>query len=179
LVLRKLPFEVPFCYRFVDDLLLSVPADQVETTLQIFNSYNTSIKFTVEIEKGGVLPFLGMEVHRDEKGNLSTIWYSKPSATNRVINFYSNHSFTTKLNCVQGLINRIFRLTTKPGMESWKTNKCFEILSKNRYPCYLIRRFIHRHKHRLEEPERPVISRAIPKSEKKYRSVVYIKGSNR
>ncbi len=75
-----------------------------------------------------------------------------------------------------GLINRIFRLTTKPGMESWKTNKCFGILSKNRYPCYLIRRFIHRHKHRLEEPERPVISRAIPKSEKKYRSVVYIKG---
>jgi hypothetical protein len=44
-VLKKLPFEVPFCFRFVD-LLLSVPDDQVETTLQIFNSYNDSIKFT-------------------------------------------------------------------------------------------------------------------------------------
>jgi hypothetical protein len=144
--LRKLPFEIPLCFRFVDDLLLGIPADQVETVLQTFNSYNSWIKFTVEIEKNGVLPFLDMEIHRGEDGRLSTVWYSKPTATNRMINYYSNHSSTTKLNCVQGLINRVFRLTTKTGMGPWKTSKCFEILGKNQY--HLIRRFIHRYKNR-------------------------------
>jgi hypothetical protein len=175
-VLKKLPFEVPLCFRFVDDLLLGVPADHVETTLQIFNSYNSWIKFTVEIEKDGVLPFLDMEVHRDDNGNLSTIWYSKQTATNRMINYNSNHSFTTKLNCMQGLINRIFRLTTKPGMKFWKINKCFEILGKNQYPPYLIRRFIHRYQNRREVPEEIEEAEGTPKSNKKYRSIIYIKG---
>jgi hypothetical protein len=176
IVLKKLPFEVPLCFRFVDDLLLGVPADQVETTLEIFNGYNNWIKFTVEIEKDGVLPFLDMEIHRDDDGRISTVWYSKPTATNRMINYYSNHSFTTKLNCVQGLINRVFRLTTKSDMESWKISKCYEILGKNQYPSYLIRRFIHRHKNRTEDPGIPRQAEETPKSDKKYRSVVYIKG---
>jgi hypothetical protein len=61
-------------------------------------------------------------------------------------------------------------------MESWKTNKCFEILSENRYPCYLIRRFIHRHKHRLNVPWYLEQYLKVKWSTDQYRSVVYIKG---
>jgi hypothetical protein len=39
-VLPQLPFDVPFCFRYVDGLLLSIPKDQVENTLEIFNSYS-------------------------------------------------------------------------------------------------------------------------------------------
>jgi hypothetical protein len=136
-VLGKLPFEVPFCFRFVDDLLLAIPADQIDETLRIFNRYNPRLAFTLEMENDGVLPFLDMEVHRDEDGNLSTTWYSKPCATNRFINFYSNHSYTIKLNCAQGLINRVHRLTTKPNTGEWKKIKCMEILRRNGYPIDL------------------------------------------
>jgi hypothetical protein len=121
-VLGKLPFEVPFCFRFVDDLLLAIPADQIDTTLRTFNDYNPRLSFTVEVEKDGVLPFLDMEVHRDDEGNLSTKWYSKPCASNRFINCHSNHSFTIKLNCAQGLINRVHRLTTKTNKNGRKPN---------------------------------------------------------
>jgi hypothetical protein len=79
-------------------------------------------------------------------------------------------------SCVQGLINRVFRLTTKSGMESWKISKCYEILGKNQYPSYLIRRFIHRHRNRPVDPEIPGQAEQPPKSDKKYRSVVYVKG---
>jgi hypothetical protein len=53
-VLPQLQFEIPFCYRFVDDLLLSIPKDKIDTILEIFNGYSGWIKFTVEIEKDGV-----------------------------------------------------------------------------------------------------------------------------
>jgi hypothetical protein len=172
-VLNKLPFEVPFCYRFVDDLLLAIPADQVETTVDTFNSYNGFIKFTVELEKNGVLPFLDMEIHRNENGSLTTTWYSKPSATNRIINYNSNHSFQIKLNCAKGLISRIFRLTTKPNMDRWIDNKCMEILKTNNYPHSLIRRLINKYRNPPEEVE-PLIDAA----KIKYRSLVYVKGAS-
>jgi hypothetical protein len=68
------------------------------------STYNGWMKFTVEIHRG-----------EDGSGRLSTVWYPKPTATKRMINFYSNNA-RTKLSCVQGLINRDFRLTTKPGI---------------------------------------------------------------
>jgi hypothetical protein len=139
--------------------------------LAVFNSYNGFIKFTVEIENDGILPFLDMEVHRSEDGSLSTTWYSKPSATNRIINYKSNHSFQIKLNCAQGLISRIFRLTTKQNMEKWCDNKCMEILGSNNYPNSLIRRLINKYKNPPEEEEP-----AVEVAKRKYRSLVYVKG---
>jgi predicted GIY-YIG superfamily endonuclease len=173
-VLPKLPFEVPFCFRYVDDLLLSIPKDQVEATLKTFNSYSGWLKFTIEIEKDGVLPYLDMEIHRSDDGSLSTVWYSKPTSTNRLINFHSNHNFLTKLNCAQGLINRVYRLTTKPKMEKWKLDKCMDVLSTNNYPTTLVKRLINKF---LNPPPAPdLLDQENTNTGFKYRSLVYVKG---
>lgn len=38
--INKLPFQLPFMKKYVDDLILSVPQCSIELLLQTFNSYN-------------------------------------------------------------------------------------------------------------------------------------------
>ena len=57
---------LPHLKKYVDDLFLLLPGDQVETVLNIFNSQHPNIQFTVELEKDSSLPFLDMMLYRNE-----------------------------------------------------------------------------------------------------------------
>lgn len=59
---KKLPFHLPFIFKYVDDLWLSVPADQVDLTRNVFNLYNPSIQFTSVVEENFRLPYLDVEI---------------------------------------------------------------------------------------------------------------------
>ncbi|XP_067615335.1 peptidoglycan-recognition protein SB1-like [Eurosta solidaginis] len=50
--------------KYVDDLLAVVKTEEVENMLKNLNSYNKSIKFTIELEKDGKIPFLDTLVIR-------------------------------------------------------------------------------------------------------------------
>src|SRR5690606_29911844 len=47
-----------FFKRYVDDCLALINADKISDFLKVLNSVNADIKFTVEKEKNGELPFL-------------------------------------------------------------------------------------------------------------------------
>ncbi|XP_072380789.1 uncharacterized protein [Diabrotica undecimpunctata] len=44
--LRHLDYNIPFVKRYVDDLILAVPTDQITHTLSVFNEYNPHLQFT-------------------------------------------------------------------------------------------------------------------------------------
>ena len=50
-VLSEINFPVPVIKKYVDDLILAVPEDKVDETLENFNKYNTNIQFTYEREE--------------------------------------------------------------------------------------------------------------------------------
>ena len=62
--LSQLQFKPPFIVVFVDDILMSIPSYQVEHTMNIFNSLDTHIKFTYELETDGAIPYLDTIVSR-------------------------------------------------------------------------------------------------------------------
>ncbi|XP_057324832.1 uncharacterized protein LOC130667337 [Microplitis mediator] len=80
-IMKLLPFPVPFLKVYVDDTILSIPEDKVDSILDIFNSVNKKIQFTMEIEKENRLPFLDVVVIRKDDGSLLTDWYIKPTSS--------------------------------------------------------------------------------------------------
>ena len=68
---RGLPADVDtiFWKRYVDDVLMVVPADQVDGMLAHINSINQNILFTSERE-GHVIPFFDVTILHNDDGSL-------------------------------------------------------------------------------------------------------------
>ena len=139
--LDKIDFEIPFIFNFVDDLILAIPIDKINNTLEIFNSYDHHLKFTIEIEEQNSIAFLDTK-NINEISQIITDWYQKPNSSGRYILYNSNHPFRQKLNLIFGLKNRILKLSeTKFHKKNFKI--LCNILQKNGYPNYLLKQVIY------------------------------------
>lgn len=85
-VLSKLPFNVPFYDRFVDDIIAAIPEDETENTQKAFNANHRMIQFTVEEELNISINFLDFTLMRLDNGVIETKWYQKPVASGRYLN---------------------------------------------------------------------------------------------
>ena len=77
-------------FRFVDDVFSIIRKVDVEAFLAHLNQQHPSIRFTIEKEEDGTLPFLDTRVHRCEGGSLRTSIYRKPTHTGSYLHFESN-----------------------------------------------------------------------------------------
>ncbi|XP_050509003.1 uncharacterized protein LOC126886191 [Diabrotica virgifera virgifera] len=139
--LSLLDYNIPFVKRYVDDLILAVPTDQILNTLSVFNDYNPHLQFTCEMEENNTIPFLDMLVVRGTDNILRTKWFRKSVASNRFLNYYSFHPKRFKHNLVQGLALRTHRLS-HPLYRSEASILLKTILGENSYPISLINRYI-------------------------------------
>ncbi|XP_018366339.1 PREDICTED: uncharacterized protein LOC108763331 [Trachymyrmex cornetzi] len=48
-VLGEIHFRVPFYYRYVDDVVLCIPNEEVDTILEKFNAFHPRLQFTLEV----------------------------------------------------------------------------------------------------------------------------------
>ncbi|GAB0086067.1 uncharacterized protein DMENIID0001_000530 [Sergentomyia squamirostris] len=95
-VTEQLPVRIIGLTKYVDDVFCLVPEGEVQTVLQAFNSYHQKIQFTVELEKERRLPFLDTCITREDT-HLESMWYSKPTASDRMLSFYSKHPLKQKV----------------------------------------------------------------------------------
>lgn len=140
-ILEKLPFEMPFIKKYVDDIICAIPKDKIDTTLQQFNQHNEHIQFTIEKEVDNCVPFLDTKLIRTDNNKIILDWYKKPMCSNRYINFFSNHPNKQKINLVLGLKNRIEKISHPTLLQKNLTN-LFNILKENSYPPQLLNRLI-------------------------------------
>jgi uncharacterized membrane protein len=70
---------------YVDDVFAIVHKDKIEDLMSLLNAQSPSIKFTCEIEKEGVLPFLDVKVRRTENNQLQFKVFRKPTNTQKFI----------------------------------------------------------------------------------------------
>ena len=84
----------PKCWlRYVDDTFVVWPhgRDTLEEFVAHLNSIHGNIKFIMEVEKDGKLPFLDVLVMRKQDGTLGHTVYRKPTHTNRYLSAFSHH----------------------------------------------------------------------------------------
>jgi hypothetical protein len=118
---------------YVDDNLLiwnEETCGNFDTYLKKLNGLRpNNIKFKVEYEVNGKIPFLDLLLTRNEL-NIDFEIYRKPTNVNRFLNFKSNHCISSKIAVIDSLIRRSMLLKGRDFVKKTLVN--------NEYPMTLI-----------------------------------------
>ena len=137
LALETAPTTPRVCKRYVDDTFCILRKGSIEELLHHLNGVRPTIKFTLEQEEDGKIPFLNTLL-RKEDGSLDVSIYRKPTHTDRYYRFKSHHPTDVK-----GGVVRCFHNTTR-GIISTQYNLQKEVdhlagvLKQNAYPANFI-----------------------------------------
>lgn len=137
-VLEKLNICPKLIIKYVDDILIIIPTRKFDILVKELNNFLPGkIKFTVEQEENGKIAYLDMLISRKADGKLSVNWYQKPTASNRVLNFLSQHPIQQKRSVVYGFFHRILTLVDAEFRNEC-TIKIKNVLRANNYPWPII-----------------------------------------
>ena len=75
----------------MDDTCCILRKGDMDGLLHHLNGIHPTIKFTMEVEEGGSLPFLDTRVTRLANGKLDITVYRKKTHTDRYLHFESHH----------------------------------------------------------------------------------------
>lgn len=107
---ETLPFNLPFYYRYVDEIALVTPSFMLNVVLDTFNSFHPRLQFTLEEGVDNRLDFL--DVTMILNNNFLTFdWYHKPTFSGRYLHFESRHPLCHKKGIAISLFDRAFRLS--------------------------------------------------------------------
>ncbi|XP_044753724.1 uncharacterized protein LOC123313085 [Coccinella septempunctata] len=142
--------HILFWRRYVDDIFCIFLGDQsdLDMFLDFINTLHPRITFTVEAQTNGTLPFLDLLLRsRDDKIEFSI--YRKPTTTDHVIPFSSNHPLQYKLTAFRSFFYRL--LTTPLSAEDYETeyNIILQIAHNNGFPMNLVQNTFRRISHKI------------------------------
>jgi len=106
--LERLGIEIPFYYRYVNDIAPAVPRHKSNEVLAMFNSFHPRMQFNIEID-GDKLDFLDVTL-MNNKNKLEFDWYRKPIFSRRV-SFLSHHPSSQKGGVIMSMVDRAFLLS--------------------------------------------------------------------
>lgn len=95
--------------RYVDDVFAICDKEELEATLRELNGRHKNIKFTMEVEDEGKLPFLDLIIKRKDE-SLQFEIYRKPTHTQRFILSNSNHHIGQKMAAFNSMIHRLISI---------------------------------------------------------------------
>ncbi|XP_044766187.1 uncharacterized protein LOC123322309 [Coccinella septempunctata] len=137
----KLPFKLFLIKKYVDDLLLIAPANEITNIKTTCNSFNEHIQFTVEEEdENHSVPFLDTKVCRINN-TIKLDWYRKDITSDKFIHYLSDHPIKTKINTIKGMRTRVDRIC-HPDFRQINSNKLFKIFVENGYPRSMLRKLL-------------------------------------
>ena len=67
--IEKLSFRPALYKRYVDDIIIALPSDRINETLNTFNSYHQKLQFTIEREIDNTISFLDIALTRVESNH--------------------------------------------------------------------------------------------------------------
>ena len=130
--------------RFVDNtfVIWQHGLDKLEPFQQHLNSVRKSIKFTMETETEGKLPFLDVLVKRD-CSHLTTSVFRKKTHTDHYLHYSSHHHPRTKTGVISCLRHRAHNLCKNEATktELHHLQRTFEL---NGYPPRLVHNVLHK-----------------------------------
>lgn len=151
-VVPKLKKEPKVLVKYVDDLLLMIHEEYIQDTLEKFNGFHPKLVFTKEDEIEGKLSYLDIEIERTMENVLSFNWYQKAHASERILNYSSNHPNSHKRNVAKNLIKRVITLSDEKYHQD-NIKKATGILRNNNYPYSDINKWIGEVKQELKQKQ--------------------------
>jgi len=130
-----LRIRFPIYYRYVDDIVMTVPIDATTDILNAFNEYHPRLQFTLEVG-GNRINFLDTTIIL-EGNKIKFDWYHKPTFSGRYLNYWSQHPMSQKRGTILGLVDRAF-LLSHPGFHQKNLEFVIETLVINDYPLNII-----------------------------------------
>ena len=142
-------FKPVFCKRYVDDIfMLFKRPEHVKSFVDYMNSKYKKIKFSFETEKDEQMPFLDVNVFR-ENGKLVTNVYRKETLAGVYTSFSSFIPLEHKFGLVYTLLHRCFCLVSDISKFHFETEKLKEILLANGYSNKFIDKCISKFMNKL------------------------------
>jgi len=155
---QNLNLYLPLYFRYVDDLLLLAPNNEVDNILKTFNSIHERLRFTIEMESNRTLNFLDLSlIIRGDR--LIIDWYRKDTCSGRYLSYFSGHPLCHKIGTIYSLVDRAF-LLSHLCFQQKNLEYVTEVLINNGYPLDLnfnrmnirIKHLIHRNN--IKKPEK-------------------------
>jgi len=140
--LEKINCNIPFYYRYVDDIVLAAPIDHIIKIIDTFNGFHERLQFTVEYETNKSLNFMDLRLEV-ENGEITIDWFHKETFSGRFLSFYSNHPRCHKIGTIYNLVDRAI-LLSHPKHHQKNIEMCIGYLLNNGYPLKLIFEQINR-----------------------------------
>ncbi|XP_044751862.1 uncharacterized protein LOC123311819 [Coccinella septempunctata] len=138
---KKIPFKILLLKKFVDDLFMAIPKNEIANILKYFNSHSKNLQFTIEKEDSEqCVPFLDTRVHRDDT-TIKLKWYRKETHSNKMLHYYSNHNINTKINVIKQMKTRVERICHESYIREG-INNLMEIFKQNGYPRGLLTKLL-------------------------------------
>lgn len=140
-------------WRYVDDIFAIVKERYLPQIIDLLNSRHRSIKFTVEREIDGKLPFLDLSITRKDDDTLKFGIYRKPTSTDRYITSDSNHYGSQKQAAFHSMAHRLFSIPMEKEEFEAERVKIHEAAELNGYDREFINKIIRKHerkKHRQD-----------------------------
>ncbi|XP_053699016.1 uncharacterized protein LOC128745987 [Sabethes cyaneus] len=156
--------------RYVDDVFAIVKERHLPQTLDLLNSRYPTIKFTVEKEADGKLPFLDLLITKKQDNTLKFGIYRKPTSTDRYITSDSNHFGAQKQAAFHSMAHRLVHIPMEEEDFIAEKENIYKAAKINGYDKQFVDRIIRVHerkKHKQNvttlQPERENIERiSIP-----------------
>jgi hypothetical protein len=141
--LRELGLSV--WLRYVDDVFATVEKEEdAEKILEFLNRQHPNIRFTIEKEANGRLPFLDTEVIRCV-GKYTTTVYHKPTFTGVYLNWTSLTARKYKIGLIKCLVKRIVNVCSEVSEREKHLDKLKLLLLRNQYPKEVIERVMSKY----------------------------------
>lgn len=142
-VISECGYDPLLCVKYVDDILIMMPKEEVENTFNILNSVHPAIKFTYELEENDSIPYLDLKIIRNHDGTISTDFYRKPTSSGRLLNYKSSHPMIQKTSMAYGFISRVLTLSSTKYHER-NIKDIYTMLGKNGYNNKLINKLLRK-----------------------------------
>ena len=111
--------------------------------LVILNNCHSSVKFTMEFENDGMLPFLGTQL-LNKSTQIQTKIYVKPTSTGLLLHYKRHVNDRYKRGSLKTMLDRAFRLSSKWSYFSKECDRLKMVFSRLDYPDKLVNSTITR-----------------------------------
>ena len=131
----KLP---PYYRRYVDDTLTVMPdLSTARDFLNTLNHAHPAIKFTMEVENDGMLPFLGTQL-LNRAPRIETKVFVKPTNSGLLLHYHSHVDNRYKRGLLTTMLDRAYRLSSSWSYFTEECERLKSVFSKLKYPKHLV-----------------------------------------